>query len=302
MATTTTKRSTGAGVRAARILAVEDQADIAEFLATYFVTTPHTLIHVDPERPADIIAAVEEHQPDLVLLDLQLRGFKSNDAYRELRRRPGLRSMPIIMCTALPDRPEELSLVKGDVLLRKPFSVTGLEEAIAERLEYGATVVDVPVDDTAEPVPALVWARLDRDVSVAAKRDTAVTYAVGRILDATNIEISHGSAGMARTRQAIIERLRAALPEGALVAPTDLDEIGVVIPAVDSATAVEMIERFVHRFNRSGLRSKEGHHSRLAFGVAGFPTQAGNVDQLLDAADAALVEATDDEIPVHLSR
>jgi len=69
-----------------RILAVEDEADIADFLRAYFRASGYDLIHVDPVSTDDVMAAVERERPDLILLDVGLRGFSGLDAYRQLRR------------------------------------------------------------------------------------------------------------------------------------------------------------------------------------------------------------------------
>ena len=68
-----------------RVLVVEDEHDIADFLFAYFRATGYDLVHIDPDTPLAVLDALDEHAPDCVLLDLNLRGFNGAEAYRLLR-------------------------------------------------------------------------------------------------------------------------------------------------------------------------------------------------------------------------
>src|SRR5690242_14349000 len=82
-----------------RILAVEDEADIAEFLRAYFRASGYDLIHLDPGSPDDVVTAMDEHKPDLVLLDHRLRGFSGSEAYRMVRSLERFSFVPVIIVT-----------------------------------------------------------------------------------------------------------------------------------------------------------------------------------------------------------
>src|SRR3546814_17434254 len=65
-----------------RVLVVEDEHDIADFLRAYFRASGYDLVHIDPDTPLQVLDALDEHKPDCVLLDLNLRGFSGAAAYR----------------------------------------------------------------------------------------------------------------------------------------------------------------------------------------------------------------------------
>src|SRR5437764_8309022 len=67
------------------VLVVEDERDIATFLRAYFRASGTDVVHVDPTSPAEVAAAVADHNPLCVLLDLNRRGFNGLEAYREMR-------------------------------------------------------------------------------------------------------------------------------------------------------------------------------------------------------------------------
>jgi len=111
----------------AHVLVVEDEQDIAALIK-------HTLER-SGEMQASIVEsgdaalrAVAEHQPDLVLLDLNLPVLNGMEVCRILRARPTTAALPIIMLTA---RTTEADRVAGldlgaDDYVTKPFSLREL--------------------------------------------------------------------------------------------------------------------------------------------------------------------------------
>jgi DNA-binding response OmpR family regulator len=113
--------SAGAESRA-RILIVEDDADIAGLLAHslrkagFDSETSHT--------GTDVVARVRRVPPDLLLLDVMLPGFDGREICRALRADERTAGVPIILLTA---RGEEADRIAGlelgaDDYITKPFS------------------------------------------------------------------------------------------------------------------------------------------------------------------------------------
>src|SRR3546814_17411425 len=67
-----------------RVLVVEDEHDIADFLRAYFRASGYDLVHIDPDTPLQVLDALDEHKPACVPLNLTLRGFSGAEAYRLL--------------------------------------------------------------------------------------------------------------------------------------------------------------------------------------------------------------------------
>ncbi len=106
----------------ARILVVEDERDIAALVAYHLTKEGYRVRTAEGGHEALEAAAAE--RPDLMLLDLMLPGYSGYDVLAELRRRPTLSEVPVIVLTA---RREEADRVKGlelgaDDYLTKPFS------------------------------------------------------------------------------------------------------------------------------------------------------------------------------------
>jgi two-component system, OmpR family, phosphate regulon response regulator PhoB len=106
----------------AHILVVDDEPDIAAMVAYHLARESYRVRTVGDGDEA--LEAMERERPDLVVLDLMLPGMSGLDVLRELRGRPELESIPVILLTARreeDDRVEGLSLGADDYV-SKPFS------------------------------------------------------------------------------------------------------------------------------------------------------------------------------------
>lgn len=106
----------------ARILVVEDERDIAALVA-YHLTRDGYRVRTASGGP-EALEAITQERPDLIVLDVMLPGFSGLDILGEIRRRPEVADVPVVMLTA---RREETDRIKGlelgaDDYVTKPFS------------------------------------------------------------------------------------------------------------------------------------------------------------------------------------
>jgi two-component system, OmpR family, phosphate regulon response regulator PhoB len=111
-----------ANVAPAKVLVVEDERDIAALIA-YHLTKEGYRVRT-AEGGNEALEAVTAERPDLLLLDLMLPGFSGYEVLTEMRRRPELAEVPIVILTA---RRDEADRIKGlelgaDDYMTKPFS------------------------------------------------------------------------------------------------------------------------------------------------------------------------------------
>ena len=102
-----------------RVLVVEDEATVAEVVGRYLERDGYKVRHV--ADGAQVMTAVQEFQPDLVVLDIMLPNRNGLDICRELR---AAGNTPVIILTA---RGEETDKILGlglgaDDYVSKPFS------------------------------------------------------------------------------------------------------------------------------------------------------------------------------------
>ncbi|PRX29788.1 two-component system, OmpR family, phosphate regulon response regulator PhoB [Meinhardsimonia xiamenensis] len=139
---------------APRVLVVEDEAAQGEILAYNLEAEGFSVGRV--ASGDEVMRAVLEEEPDLILLDWMLPGVSGIELCRQLKARAETRAIPVIMLSA---RSEEMDRVRGletgaDDYVTKPYSVAELmarvrnqlrrtrAAAIGERLEFGDIQLD----------------------------------------------------------------------------------------------------------------------------------------------------------------
>ena len=279
-----------------RILAVEDEADIADFLRAYFRASGYDLLHLDPSSAAEVVETVGREEPDLVLLDYRLRGFSGLDAYRMLRAQERFAFLPVIVVTGdVTARAKTMDMATGiDGFVNKPFNVNTLADLVAERIERARAMAESGRDEALGVMTqAYLTARLTDEInSITPGR--AVSFALIQLRTLAAIRRDAGPDGVGFVVRRIIDAVRAHLPDETIVGRTDTDELALLLsgPRLDAvesclAAALEAAPTTIQ------LPGGAAVDVELAAGLAVFPEHAGSVDELYMAADAALADAVD---------
>jgi two-component system phosphate regulon response regulator PhoB len=282
------------------VLVVEDERDIADFLRAYFRAAGYAFTHIDPDTPLAVLEALDEHQPDCVLLDLNLRGFSGVGAYRLLRSEERYALLPVIVVSARPDARELLSGIGGvDAFVTKPFNVNTLADLVAERI---ASAAQLRADTASDPVTGLlgqdyVEARLVDELTVVAP-DRPAAFALVRLLSAADITTAVGAHGTDYVARELVRRARELMPSDAALGLTHTDELTILLPGCTSGQAVDLLSDAARAIESVRLPGGAEVEIRLAVGVAAYPEHAAVADELYMAADAALADAVDKGHPV----
>lgn len=209
----------------ARVLVVEDHADIAELITHYLERAGHAPEIV--KTGSAVMARLIDAPADLVLLDLMLPGMDGLLVCQAIREDARTASTPIVMLTA---RGEETDRVRGlelgaDDYITKPFSPKELVARVnahlrrSERESGGGPTGEVitygPVHiDTAKHVITLDGA----DVRLTAKEFLLLRYLIehrGRVVsrDLLLTDVwGYNYTGGTRTVDVHVRRLREKLP------------------------------------------------------------------------------------------
>ncbi len=116
-----------------RVLVVEDDDAIASMLVRVLSTS----YEVSRARDGgEALAVVDEFKPQLVLLDVMMRGIDGYATAQQLRLLPSLRGMPIIFLTA---KGGPMDVVKGiqagaRFYITKPFKMDDLLQKVRKAL------------------------------------------------------------------------------------------------------------------------------------------------------------------------
>jgi len=112
------------------ILIADDDRDLRSLLVEQLESGPWDLMTAGDGEHALLLAL--EHVPDLLILDVMMPRFSGWEVCREVRRRPELAGVGVIMLTAIGQTLNELTspLYGADDQLDKPFRLEDLEERI----------------------------------------------------------------------------------------------------------------------------------------------------------------------------
>jgi len=118
-----------------RILVVEDQEDNRQILRDLLANAGYDMIEAEDGEQAIKLAA--SHQPDLILMDIQLPLVDGYEATRRLKADPSLMNIPIIVVTsyALSGDEEKARRAGCDAYVAKPYSPRALLAKIREYVQ-----------------------------------------------------------------------------------------------------------------------------------------------------------------------
>ena len=136
------------------VLVVEDEPAQREILGYNLEAEGFRV--VGAENGNEALLLIEEERPDLILLDWMLPGTSGIEICRQIKMRPDLRMIPVIMISA---RSEEIDRVRGletgaDDYVSKPYSILELvarakaqlrrsrPASVGERLTYEDILLD----------------------------------------------------------------------------------------------------------------------------------------------------------------
>jgi two-component system alkaline phosphatase synthesis response regulator PhoP len=206
----------------ARILVVEDSADIADLIVRYLQRAGYTADHL--ASGGAVIRHVLATTPDLIVLDVMLPDLDGLQVCQALRHDPATALIPVIMLTARADEADRVHGLElgADDYISKPFSPKELVARIAallrrvtrsaapqKRLRYGSIAIDVDRH---------VVRAGDREVKLTAKEFLLLHYLIehrGRVLsrDLLLTDVwGYQYTGGTRTVDVHVRRLREKLP------------------------------------------------------------------------------------------
>ena len=284
-----------------RVLCVEDEPDIASFLRAYFRAAGFDLIHIDPDDADAVLDAAGEHKPDAILLDLRLRGFSGTEAYRRLRADDRFAFVPVIMVSAHAGAdPDFVSPAGLDAFVAKPFNTNVLADLVRERLAAAARLAERGRHVELELMSQeYLEARLVDEVAMSTP-DGTFSFGLLRLLSLDAIVASVGTEGRNHLVTSLVRSARTALPAGTVIGLTNADEIALIFPALDIASAYDalgpVLDDLAGTFEFPGGAVVPVD---LACGLAAYPGSASDTDGLFMAADVALTEAADGGARLH---
>jgi CheY-like chemotaxis protein len=124
----------------ARIAIVDDSRLARTFTVGCLKSLGYELVEIDPTSLFDVIKALRENPPDLILTDYLMPNCPGISLVRALREDPALRTIRILMISAHHDEEVRACLERMgvDAFLSKPFEPRILVEKLLDLLEPSA--------------------------------------------------------------------------------------------------------------------------------------------------------------------
>jgi two-component system phosphate regulon response regulator PhoB len=121
---------------AKKILVIEDDKDIRDTIVYVLEDQGYEVIS---SEDAKILKSIDQHNPDMILLDNWLTEWKSDangqQLSKELKSNPATKHIPVIIISAVSDVREIAKAGLADGYLRKPFGIDELIDIVKQHLK-----------------------------------------------------------------------------------------------------------------------------------------------------------------------
>jgi len=114
------------------LLIVDDNQDILDVLNEFFTEEGYRTTAITATE--NIIATVEEAQPDLFITDYILNGINGGEYCHQIKTNPTTAHIPVIILSAYPMVLNSLGDYGADAVVPKPFDIMQLSGTIKELL------------------------------------------------------------------------------------------------------------------------------------------------------------------------
>jgi diguanylate cyclase (GGDEF)-like protein len=277
------------------ILVVDDEPD-KQLLLAYALRKEGYEVYTadDGERG---LAAVKEHQPDLIVTDVMMPHMNGYEMIRRVRSDPQTRFIPVIIQTAA--RIEDEDVRHGSELgalgyLTDPTDLELLRSRARTLLEFKQYLDSCEEAAFTDHLTGLAnRRRFERQL----KRESARTGRYGHpfcllLIDVDNfkpINDAHGHEAGDDTLRRVGNALQAGTRGIDTTARIGGDEFAVILTETDLARGLEVAERLCAAVR--ALEMPQVGKVTVSLGLAELPQCARGCDDLMSVADAALYEA-----------
>jgi diguanylate cyclase (GGDEF)-like protein len=277
------------------VLVVDDEPDKRLLLA--FAMRNEGYEVYTAEDGAEGLAAVEEHQPDLIVTDVMMPRMDGYEMIRRVRSNPRTRFIPVIIQSAA--RIQEKDVRLGSEIgalgyLTDPTDLDLLRARARTLLEFKQYLDACQDAAFTDDLTGLANRRrferqLEREVARTERYGHPFCLLLVDIDRFKEVNDAHGHDAGDEALRLVANAIQSGtrgIDTGARIGG---DEFAVILPETNLERGLEVAERL--RVSISALELPHAGHLAASLGVAELPACAAGGDELRAAADAALYEA-----------
>ena len=297
-----------------RLLVVDDDPRVADLLAGWMDRDRYEILSASDGVAG--VATAREHQPDLILLDLEMPGMDGIAAARALKSDPSTNAIPVVLLTACRDTDAKVQAFKAgaDDYVTKPFECEEIDariELMLNRRRYLHSL-ESKVEDlsaTTQHLEQLLmvdektglynFREFQRKLNQEWERSTRYDVPLSLVfLDIDRFKSVNDTLGHPAGDE-ILREFATLVAGGArandVAARYGGEEFSVILPHTESDMAVRVAERIRKAVaDFTFLQSEKPTRITVSAGVATYPGEGiTSVDALVRAADTALYAAKD---------
>ncbi|MDE2387512.1 MAG: diguanylate cyclase [Betaproteobacteria bacterium] len=276
-----------------RVLIVDDSPTILSYHAAILEQAGMQVKAV--AEPMNLLRALNDFNPDLILMDLYMPGCNGVELARIIRQIDGFLSTPIVYLSSENDfntQAEAMSLC-GDDFLVKPIDAAHLVSAVTMRATRARFLRSLMIHDglTGLLNHTAIKEELAREVIRSSRLNSPLSLAMVDIDFFKKVNDTYGHAAGDRVLKSLARLLKQRLRETDVVGRYGGEEFAVIMNDTDAASAAKVIDEIRTVFSRLLHLSHDKEFSvNFSCGIADlahFPDAAS----LSEAADKALYQA-----------
>ena len=275
-----------------RVLVLDDSRAQAKFMETV-LKKAGMKAHIITD-PMQIIHALEEFSPEIIILDMYMPGCTGMEIARVIRQQDRFHSVPIIYLSAEDDVSKQLHAMSlgGDDFLTKPIDPKHLVATIHNRGRRARSLLALMIRDSLTGLfnHTHTLHLLDQEIVKARQKDTPLCFAMIDIDYFKKINDTYGHPIGDRVLRSLSMFLKQRLRKSDHIGRYGGEEFAIILPDTresDAETVLnEIRERFAELVQPAGERE---FNVTFSCGVAGWRGESSQA--LCERADRALYQS-----------
>ena len=276
-----------------RVLIVDDSVELATFFA--YVLQDAGMETRTVSDPFQILEALSEFNPELILLDMYMPGCSGPELAQVIRQQEVYVSTPIVFLSAETDVDKQLAAmtVGADDFLTKPIEPEHLVASVTARVARSRILRSFMMKDSLTGLynHTKIKERLDFELARAERQKRPLVFAMIDIDNFKRVNDTYGHPAGDRVIKSLSRMLQQRLHKTDIVGRYGGEEFAVILTDTDIDIAFDVMDEIRQGFEKI-LHQGENEDFSVTFscGLALYPT-FGSAVELGNAADKALYEA-----------